>query len=181
MGWRSLGKPGGGAAASRGSIAVLRDGAGSLEMFVVALDGSVFSSTQLTVDRWLSWTQIGWRSDTAVAAALRPDRRVQVFALNGSGTLLTSIRQGSRWTAWSTLGHGLTGGIATAVGANGSILVLGGSLADTFAVRSGDLQAFDLPSTFVLKGELAEAQAQAWTSLAGLPRLSTIGSSGEAV
>ena len=173
-GWHSLGKPAGQAVLG-GRTTVLRDGAGLLEAFVLTEDGSVFAAIQSKGDRWLPWTQIGWRNDTSVAAVLRVDRRVQVFALNTSGALLTTIRQGHAWTPWTTLGHGLSGGLATVIGPGGSTLVLSGSEAGAFVMRAGDPQAFDNHSHAPLKEEFAEAQAQAWTSFTGLPRVRSAG------
>jgi hypothetical protein len=167
--WLSLGRPAGGDAGFSGPTAVVRDGAGLLEAFVVTANGSVFTSTQSKVGRWTPWTQLGWRSDSAVAAALRPDHSVQVFALNRSGAVLTTIRKGRRWAPWTTLGHGLSGGIATTFGANGSLLVLSSAGPQTFVFRSGDPQQFDVRSAGPLEAEFAEARAQAWTSLPLVP------------
>jgi hypothetical protein len=141
-----------------------------LEAFVVTTGGSVFASAQAAIGQWTPWTQLAWRSDRAVAAVLRSDRRVQVFALNGSGTLLTTIHQGRTWTPWITLGHGLSGGIATTFGANGSLLVLGAAGPHSLVVRSGDPQQFDGRAERPLAAELADARGQAWTSLPPLPR-----------
>src|SRR5437773_133319 len=66
-GWHSLGKPAGQAVVG-GRTTVWRDGAGLLEAFVLTEDGSVFAAIQSKGDRWLPWTQIGWRNDTSVAA-----------------------------------------------------------------------------------------------------------------
>jgi hypothetical protein len=178
-GWRSLGRPSSGEAGFSGRIAVIRDGAGLLETFVVTGDGSVFTSMQSKqskTGRWTPWTQIGWRADSSVAAVLRPDRRVQVFALNRSGFLLTSIRQGNDWSPWVTLGHGLSGGIAATIGPNASVTVVGASDAHTFVVRSGDMPAIDRRTAGPLEAEYAEAQAVAWAALPRLPRIGSLGS-----
>ena len=120
-GWRSLGRPAG-VSITISHATVLRDGAGRLEVFVVSLDGSIFTSMQTPAANWTGWSQIG-RTVNTMAAVLRSDRRVQVFALNG-GDLVTTIRQGSTWSPWITMGHGLSGQIATSFGTGGSLMVL---------------------------------------------------------
>jgi hypothetical protein len=179
-GWRSLGQPAG----ETGFIdrtTVLRDVAGRLEAFVLTADGSIFTSMQSSAVRWTPWTQIGGGSNTSMAAVLRRDRRVQVFALNQSGYLATSIRQGQIWGPWTTLGGGLAGGIATTIGPNGSVMVLSESHAHTLVVRTGDPQAFDLRSARPLAAEFAEARLQAWTTLPRLPHTSSLNSQRDAL
>jgi hypothetical protein len=173
-GWRSLG----GAAGETlsGHITVVRDASGLLEAFVLTPDGSVFTSMQSNPVRWTPWTQIGWGSSSAVAAVLRPDRRVQVFSLNRSGNLLTSIRQGKTWSPWTTLGGGLSGGIATAIGPNGSVMVLGESAAHALVARSGDPQPFDRRTLRPLAAEFADARLKVWTTLPQLPRIDKVAS-----
>jgi hypothetical protein len=97
-----------------------------------------------------------------------------VFALSG-GELTTTIRQGSTWGPWITLGHGLSGGIATFFGTGGSLLVLAGTNQDTFMVRSGDPKVFDRRSGGELATEFAQMQAQSWTALPGLPHIANLG------
>jgi len=173
-GWRSLGKPGGLEASFDARPAVVRDGAGLLEAYVV-LDGSIFVATQTKAGRWTSWTQFGGRNAGAVAVVLRSDRRVQIFALTTSGVLLSTIREGKTWTTWMKLGHGLSTSIATSFGADGSVRVLSESNARALVVRSGDPQEFDGRSLGPLDADLAKAQAQAWTRIPSLPRPVNLG------
>ena len=173
--WRSLGRPAGAAAGIR-HAAVLRDGAGRLEAFVVSGDGSIFTSMQTPAGRWTPWTQIGHAS-TAMAAVLRSDRQVQVFALNG-GDLTTAIRQGNTWSRWVAIGHGLSGALATSFGTGGSLMVLAGNSQDMLMVRSGDPQEFDRSSGGRLATEFAQLQASAWTALPGLPHVGHLGHRG---
>lgn len=173
-GWRSLGTP----AAETGfggRTTVLRDAAGLLEAFVLTADGSVFTSKQSSAVRWSPWSQIDVDMSTEVAAVLRPDRHVQVFVLNRSGDLLTSIRQGNTWSPWTTLGRGFAGGIATAIGPNGSVMVLGESAAHTLIARSADPQPFDRRCVAPLAAEYAEARVHAWTTLPLVPRIEVLG------
>lgn len=175
-GWQSLGAPpAAGGAGFSGRTGLLRDGTGLLEAFVVTANGSVFTAKQATTDRWNPWSQIGWRSDTSVAAVLRPDRRVQVFALTTAGVLLTAISQGSSWTPWIALGRGLSGDVATTRGADGSLLVLS-TKARTLVVRSGDPQEFDRPAHGLLLSSDVETQSTAWTRLPVLPNPANIAS-----
>jgi hypothetical protein len=98
-----------------------------------------------------------------------------VFSLN-RGALITTIRQGTAWSPWITLGHGLSGRIATSFRADGSLMVLTGTNQDTTLVRSGDPQEFDARSGGRwLATEFAQLQAQAWSSLPGLPHIGAFG------
>jgi hypothetical protein len=167
-GWHSLGTPPGSSAGSSSRIAVLRDAAGLLEVFVVTADGRVSVSIQASANQWATWTQIGSNAATSVAAVVRPDRSVQVFTLNQSGAVLATVRQGKAWSAWTTLGYGRIGAIGATFEAAGSVLVFSGSNTHTFAVRS------------VVVGEVAASSrglmlatddpGQAWTQLPSLPR-----------
>jgi Peptidase family M23 len=167
-GWRSLGRPTGDTIGIS-DTSVLRDGVGRLEAFVVTVTGSIFTSTQISAARWTPWSQIG-RASNSMAAVLRSDRRVQVFALNG-GDLTTTIRQGNTWSSWITLGHGLSGQIATSFGPGDSLLVLAGTDEDAVMVRSGDPQWFDHISRGGLAPVFARLQESAWTALPGLPHV----------
>ena len=170
-GWRSLGRPAG-VAIAISHASVLRDGAGRLELFVVSLDGSIFTSMQTPAAHWTAWSQIG-RTANSMAAVLRSDRRVQVFALNG-GDLVTTIRQGSTWSPWITMGHGLSGQIATSFGTGGSLMVLAATSEDTLVVRSGDPQEFDRGSRGRFATELSQLQVSAWTAIPGLPHVGNL-------
>jgi hypothetical protein len=170
-GWRSLGRPAG-VASAISHASVLRDGAGRLEVFVASLDGSIFTSMQTPAGRWTPWSQIGLAANS-MAVVLRSDRRVQVFALNG-GDLVTTIRQGSTWSPWITMGHGLSGPIATSFGTGGSLMVLAATSVDTLMVRSGDPQEFDRGSRGRFATELAQLQASAWTAIPGLPHIGSL-------
>jgi hypothetical protein len=167
-GWLSLGTPAGGETGFSGRIAVLRDAAGLLEVFVVTANGWVSASMQSSVNHWAAWSQIGRGSAVTVAAVVRSDRSVQVVTLNQSGAVLTTVRQGKAWSAWTTLGYGLAGGIATTFGAAGSVVVFSGSTAHAFAVRSIDLHEVAGPSRGLVLA--ADTMAQAWTQLPSLPR-----------
>lgn len=170
-GWRSLGRPAGGAPAIIRTV--LRDSAGKLEAFVVSANGSILTAMQTLAPRWTSWGQVGLAAD-GMTAVLRTDRRVQVFALNG-GDLTTTIREGYTWSPWITMGHGLSGEIATSFGTGGSLIVLTGSSQDALMVRSGDPQVFDRVSRGRFATEFAQAQASAWTALPGLPHIGNLG------
>jgi hypothetical protein len=172
LGWHSLGRPTGDAVRIR-DIAVLRDGAGRLEAFAATAQGSIFASTQTRATRWTPWAQIASRSD-AMATVLRSDRRVQVFTLS-AGEMRTTIRQGSTWSPWITLGHGLAGNIATSFATGGSVMVLTRTSQDTILVRSGDPQEFDRSSGGRFAAEFAQLQTQAWTALPGLPHIGDLG------
>jgi hypothetical protein len=168
----TLARPAGDAVAIS-HLAVLRDSAGRLEAFAATASGSIFSSMQARGASWKRWNQIGWDS-SAMVAAIRSDRQVQVFALTG-GELMTTIRQGNAWSPWITLGHGLSGGIATSFGAGGSLMVLAGTNQDTLMARSGDPQEFDRRPVGRLSTEFAQLQAQAWIALPGLPHIGSLG------
>jgi hypothetical protein len=174
-GWRSLGTPAG-ETGFGGRTTVVRDASGLLEAFALTPDGSVFTAMQSSPLRWTPWAQIGWGSSSVVAAVLRPDRRVQVFAMNRSGYLLTSIRQGKTWSPWTTLGGGLSGEIATVIGPNRSVMVLGESAAHTLVARSGDPQPFDRRTVRPLAAEFADARVNAWSTLPQLPRIDRLSS-----
>jgi hypothetical protein len=172
IGRRTLARPAGDSVGiSR--VAVLRDGAGRLEAFAASADGSIFSTMQTRSAGWTQWNQIGWAAGS-MAAVLRSDRRVQVFALN-SGDLMTTIRRSNTWSPWITLGHGLSGGIATSFRTDGSVMVLSGTNQDTLMVRSGDPEEFDRRSGGRLATEFAQLQAQAWSALPGLPHVGNLG------
>jgi hypothetical protein len=108
-----------------------------------------------------------------MAIVLRSDRRVQVFALSG-GDLVTTIRRGSIWGPWITMGHGLSGQIATSFETGGSLTVLGTNSEGTIMVRSGDPQEFDRGSRGRFATELSQLQASAWTAIPGLPHIGNI-------
>jgi hypothetical protein len=170
-GWRSFGRPAGVAIAiTRASV--IRDGAGRLEIFVMHPDGSIFTSMQTRAAGWTPWSQIGLAADS-MAIVLRSDRRVQVFALNG-GDLVTTIRQGSTWSPWITMGRGLSGQIATSFATGGSVMVLAGTSEDTLMVRSGDPQEFDRGSRGRFATELSQLQASAWTAVPGVPHIGNL-------
>jgi hypothetical protein len=172
-GWISLGAAIDNEAGFISRIAVVRNAAGSLEVFIVTADGGVFASMQSSTYRWARWTQIGTGSATTVAAVLRSDRRVQVFAVDRSGALMTTYRQGVAWNAWTLLGYGLAGRIAITFGTGGTVLVFGGSNPHTFAVRSGDPQELSRPFGGPLLA--AETPVQFWTQLPSLPRPAYLG------
>jgi hypothetical protein len=154
-------------------ISVLRNGAGRLEAFAATADGSIFSALQTQGSGWTRWNQIGWGSN-AMAVVLRSDRRVQVLALKG-GDLLTTIREGKTWSPWIRLGRGLSGGIATSFGADGSLMVLTEDNQGSLLLRSADPREFDRGLGGRLATEFVELQAQAWTALPGLPHIGDLG------
>ena len=154
-------------------MAVVRDAAGSLEVFVVAANGTVSTSTQVSATRWAPWSQIGLDSATTVSAVLRSDRSIQVFALDQSGSLVTTTRRGKTWISWAPLGYGQVAAIAITFGTGGSVLVFGGSNPHTFAVRSGDDLELGGPSRGLIL--TSDTSAQAWTQLPSLPRPANLG------
>ncbi len=173
-GWHSLGRPAGGALAIIRTV--LRDSAGKLEAFVVSTNGSILTAMQTQAPHWTSWSQVGLAADS-MTAVLRSDRRVQVFALNG-GDLKTTIREGYTWSPWITMGHGLSGEIATSFGTGGALMVLAGSSQDALMVRSGDPQVFDRVTSGRFATEFAELRASAWTALPELPHIGDLGHRG---
>jgi hypothetical protein len=173
-GWRSLGRPAGGPLTTINTV--LRDSAGKLEAFVVDTNGSILTATQTLAPHWSSWGQVGMAAD-GMAAVLRSDHRVQIFALNG-GDLTTTLRDSNTWSPWITMGHGLSGEIATSFGTGGSLMVLTGSSKDALMVRSGDPQEFDRITRGRFATEFAQLQASAWTALPELPHLGNLGHRG---
>ena len=95
-------------------VSVVRHGDGRQQAFVVSTTGAVCSLWQIDATSWSAWsTPVAFGSSTlpsisAIAATWTPDGRVQVFAIDGTGSGWTRTAASSSplagwnpWTSWS--------------------------------------------------------------------------------
>jgi len=172
-------------------IAAVERGDGNFEVFVVGMDGDVWSNVQLGRARWSGFRLLGFHCKRIAVAKTRGGR-YELFVIGKDDVVWRSVRVGDdgAWSEWRSLGNkaqqltaasdgahvrlftvGLDGAVWTSDSVQVAWTSLGGVVRDVAARgdRDGKLTLFaadDRGHVWQRQG-LATGQFDAWQSLAG--------------